>query len=137
LGYYYITFGVSDGKLGDSERILIYVKGENGDNDGENKYGIEVTLNAERKTDKSWTSKKDYGKIAFNIIKGSTKISKIILYKKTPGGMFKAIQEFGYRGEESVSTVDTYLESGINYIYKIMIVDDKNCIIARSNEVSI
>ena len=137
VGRYYVTFRVSDGKLSDSETIMIWVKQEGNDDGNGNQYGIVVDISAERKTDKSWTSKKDYGEIIFTVKKGNTKVSKIILYRKEPGEIYKAIKEFPYNGEETVKTVDSFLKSNTVYTYKIMLTDLNNYIIAGSKEVSI
>jgi hypothetical protein len=133
-GRYYITFRVSDGKLSDSETVIITVKSSGG---GEDKYGIVVKLKAERKTDRSWTSKRDYGEITLNIEKGNDKVKHIMLFRKEPGQVFKAIKEFSYTGVGTIKFNDLFLKSDKTYTYKIMATNEKNAIIASSEEVSI
>jgi len=137
VGKYYVTFRVSDGRLSDSETIMIRVKRSGDEDENGNRYGIVITLEAERKTDKSWLNKRDYGQIKFRIIKGNSKISRVILYRRNSGKIFEAVKDFSYKGVETVVCNDAFLETTITYTYKMMIVDNNNKIIASSNEVSI
>jgi chitodextrinase len=138
VGRYYVTFRVSDGSLRDSETIMIRVKrsGNNNDDNG-NQYGIAVELQATRKSERSWLSQKDYGSINVFVNKGSVHISRIILYRRVPGEIFKAIKEFKYSGEGTLNTYDTYLAPKTVYTYKIMAIDSNNKVIASSLEVAI
>jgi hypothetical protein len=136
VGRYYVTFRVSDGRLKDSETIMIRVK-RIGNNDKDNKYGIFMELKAERKTDKSWLSQKNYGSINVYIKKGNEHISKIVLYRKASGEIFKLIKKFNYDRECTLNVNDIYLDSKTIYTYKVMAIDGNNKVIASSLEVSI
>ena len=137
VGRYYVIFSVSDGKSSDGESIMIRVKRSGDNNDKDNKYGIAMELKAERKTDKSWLSQKNYGSISLYIKKGNEHISKLVLYRKVSGEIFKALKEYNYSGEGTLNMNDTYLDSNTVYTYKIMAIDSNNKIIASSLEVSI
>jgi hypothetical protein len=134
VGVYYMTFRVSDGRLSDSETIRVTVKPSDDDH---NKYGIVVKLLAERKIDQTWLTQKDYGEITLNIEKGNDKVKHVMLFRKEPGQVFKAIKEFSYTGVGTIKFNDSFLESDKTYTYKIMLTDCNNYIIASSREVSI
>jgi chitodextrinase len=137
VGRYYVTFRVSDGRLRDSETIMIRVKRAGNNDDNGNQYGIAIELQATRKSERSWLSQKDYGSINVFVNKGSSHISKIILYRRVSGEIFKAIKEYNYSGSGSLNINDTYLDSNTIYTYKVMAIDSNNKVIASSLEVSI
>lgn len=101
---------------------------------------IVLTLQASRNQERAWTIRKLYGKIDLSVQnKGSSTVSKYILYRKVSGSTFQSIAEIPGSQLSSGNYVyyDKYLGKNENYTYKCEAVLSGGTIIDVSNEINI
>ncbi|MDD8019584.1 MAG: SBBP repeat-containing protein [Acidobacteriota bacterium] len=99
---------------------------------------ITIELGVERRTERVWIIRRDYGRITVVVNKSAPfTVTKYRLWRKISGGSYELRKEFT---ESELSYghlvyLDTYLDKGKNYIYRFEAVDCTGLVIASSDEV--
>ncbi len=101
---------------------------------------IKLSLAGERKTEKAWIIRKDYGKL-YMTVKGSLNdVSRFVIQRSVNGGAYeeiKSIDPSEFQSGGSYIYYDKYLEKGKTYKYKFIAFDNKGAKIAESNEIEL
>ncbi len=100
---------------------------------------VSLILAGERKTEKAWIIRKDYGKLYLNINDPVNTATKFVIQRSTKGG--------GYEGIKSISSseitgttytyYDKFLEKDKTYRYRFIAYDSAGTILAVSNEIEL
>lgn len=103
-------------------------------------YPVKITLQAARKEEHAWIIRQQYGVINLTVENPDPiPISKIILYRRSPGEYFQAITEIPGSGLQNrdYSYLDTFLDRDVTYTYKAETVDADGRVSGVSNQETI
>jgi hypothetical protein len=126
-GNYSVTFRVSDGRLIDSESIIIHVI--NGDDKS-----VRVNITGEKRTDEFWTGEQKYIAIRGYIKGEDREVKKVILEKKEQGKLYEKAEEMDYDGKRELK-INYIIKEDKKTVYRIILKDRYHNIIVVSNEV--
>ena len=103
-------------------------------------YNLNVRLEAERKEERAWIIKRQYGEVGLLVNNpGSTPISKYILYKKESDGGYEVMKEIPISEFKKGKYIyyDKYLDENKTYTYKVEVINPDGIIIATPQPVTI
>jgi hypothetical protein len=100
-------------------------------------YPPTINLSAERKTEQSWIVKKDYGEINITLTEHANDplpVARYVLYRIQNGSVTQ-LAEYATAGSHTY--LDTYLESGVSYSYRVRALDAAGSVVAQSEIITI
>jgi hypothetical protein len=100
---------------------------------------LTVSLSGERKTERAWIIKREYGKLNISVSNPSGMSYTLIIQKSTDGagyGDIKSVSSSEISGGD-YTYYDKYLEKGVNYGYMIIIKDSSGKTITYSNKINL
>lgn len=103
-------------------------------------YNLNVRLEAERREERAWIIKRQYGEVGLLVNNpGSTPISKYILYKKESDGGYEVMKEIPISEFKKGKYIyyDKYLDENKTYTYKVEVINPDGVIIATPQPVTI
>jgi hypothetical protein len=100
-------------------------------------YTVTLSLEAERKIERAWILRRDYGEISVQVQNpGNITVSKFILYRRENNGAYTAINEI--LGSELQNSfyyyTDKFLDRDRSYTYRMTALASGGAILAISNE---
>ena len=100
---------------------------------------VTLTLSGERKTERAWIIRRDYGKLTLNIEDPGNAATKFIIQKSTEGGVYQDIKSINSSEITGGTYIyyDKYLEKGKTYKYRFIAYDSTGTILAVSNEIEL
>lgn len=128
----------------DSHKIKAVVSNKSG-NKAEDEinifvYNLNVRLEAERKEERAWIIKRQYGEVGLLVNNpGSTPVSKYILYKKESNSGYEIVKEIPFSEFEKGKYIyyDKYLDKDKTYTYKVEVINPDGIIIVTPEPVTI
>jgi hypothetical protein len=100
---------------------------------------LTVSLSGERKTEKAWIIKREYGKLNISVSNPSGMSYTLIIQKSTDGagyGDIKRVSSSEISGGD-YTYYDKYLAKGVNCGYMIIIKDSSGKTITYSNKINL
>jgi hypothetical protein len=98
---------------------------------------ITISLEVERRTEKAWIIRRDYGRITIVVNKAAPySVAKYRLWRKESSGSYELRHEFSEAdfSYDHLVYIDKYLDKGKIYFYRVEALDCYNRVIATSDE---